>query len=107
MIIWFLFLPVSLLAMVLCYITNPIVVLFANEDGELPGFLSLWQTWDNSCNPSDLMHILPDWLQFDWERHYEEYKGVTPYLYEVNRERWFTRCIDDNFTFTEQITASD
>ena len=103
MVIWFLYFLLSLVFMALCYITNPIVVLFCNDDGELPAVLKYWQTWDNSCNPSDIVDILPEWLKYDWERHYEEYKGTTPYLFSVNRERWFTRCIDNNFTVAELI----
>lgn len=36
---WFLYAPLQLICMMICYITNPIVVLFANENGELHGFL--------------------------------------------------------------------
>lgn len=36
---WFLYAPLQLLIMIICYITNPIVVLFADENGELHGFL--------------------------------------------------------------------
>lgn len=103
MVIWFLYFLVSLVCMILCYITNPIVVLFCNDDGELPACLKYWQTWDNSCNPSDIVDILPEWLQYDWAKHYEEYKSTTPYLFSVNRERWFTRCIDDDFTISEML----
>lgn len=41
---WFLYAPLQLLIMIICYITNPIVVLFADENGELHGFLKKWQT---------------------------------------------------------------
>lgn len=34
---WFLYAPLQLICMVICYITNPIVVLFADENGELHG----------------------------------------------------------------------
>lgn len=103
MIRWLLYLPVSLLATVLCYVTNPIVLLFCDEDGELPSFLHLWQTWDNSCNPSDIKHIAPSWLQYDWDAHYREYRDTTQYLRSVNRDRWYTDCIDDDWTIWERI----
>lgn len=32
---WFLYAPLQLLIMIICYITNPIVVLFADKNGEL------------------------------------------------------------------------
>ena len=89
--------------MLICYITNPVVVLFADEDGELHGFWHYWQTWDNSCNPSEIENILPKFLQYDWNRHYKEREGTTNYLKRVNRTRWFTECIDNNFTTIERI----
>ena len=97
--------PLSLIVSLICYVTNPIVVLFCNDDGELPGILQLWQTWDNSCNPSDVTgnKQLPSFLLYDWPRHYEEWKGTTPKLAAQGRERWFTRCIDPNFTLWERI----
>ena len=103
MLLWLILLSLSLLASVLCYLTNPIVVLFADENGELPGVLSLWQTWDNSCNPSDIKHIAPSFLQFDWDAHYTETEGTTTELQAVNRTRWFTPCIDADFTAGERF----
>lgn len=47
---WFLYAPLQLLIMIICYITNPIVVLFSDENGELHGFLRKWQTFDDSCD---------------------------------------------------------
>ena len=103
MILWLLYFILSLIFSVLCYITNPIVLLFCNDDGELPGFLSLWQTWDNSCNPSDIKDIAPDWLLFDWDAHYREYQDSTQYLRSVNRERWYTYCYNKDFTVLEWL----
>ena len=102
---WIVLAPLSLIASLICYLTNPIVLLFCNEDGELPSFLSLWQTWDNSCNPSDVTEHdeVPDWLKYDWARHYEEWRGSTPELSAQGRERWFTTCIDSNFSVVEQL----
>lgn len=103
MILWLLYFVLSLVFSVICYITNPIVLLFCDEDGELPSFLHYWQTWDNSCNPSDIKDIVPSWFQYDWDRHYREYYDTDEYLKSVNRSRWYTVCIDYHFTFTEKI----
>ncbi len=103
MLLWCVYFILSMIFTVICYMTNPIVLLFCNEDGELPSFLHNWQTWDNSCNPSDIVDICPSWLQFDWVAHYTEYKGSTPYLLSVNRERWFTKCYNDDFTLLERL----
>lgn len=88
-----------------CYITNPIVLLFCNGDGELPSFLRYWQTWDDSCNPSDVVCYkqLPSWLLYDFAGHYIVYEGTTPELEAVNRKRWFTRCYNNDWTLLERL----
>lgn len=103
MVRWLLYLPFSLLASVLCYITNPLVLLFCDKDGELPGVFHLWQTWDNSCNPSDIKSIAPGWLLYDWDAHYKEYQDTTQYLRSVNRSRWYTACVNDEWTLWERV----
>ena len=105
MILWLILAPLSLIVSLLCYLTNPLVVLFCDEDGELHGIGKLWQTWDNSCNPSDVYDNkqLPSFLLYDFHKHYEEWRGTTPELAAQGRERWFTRCIDPNFTIWERI----
>ena len=103
MIRWLLYLIPSLLSTVLCYLTNWFVVLFADINGELPGILHLWQTWDNSVFCSDSVEVAPSFLQYDWAKHYREYKDTTPELKSWNRERWFVVCIEPHFTFVEEL----
>lgn len=103
MILWFLYFLLSLVFMVICYVTNPIVVLFADEDGELPGVLKYWQTWDNSTFCSDSVEHAPKFLRYDWARHYKEHKDADEYLRSVNRQRWYAICIDHNFTAWERV----
>ena len=38
------YLILDILFTLICYVTNPIVVLFSNEHGELPYSLRWWQT---------------------------------------------------------------
>lgn len=103
MIIWLLYFVLSLVFMALCYPTNPIVVLFANKDGELPSLLKYWQTWDNSCYCSESVENAPKFLRYDWSKHYREYKDADSYLKTVNRERWYCVCIDDDFSIIERV----
>jgi len=100
---WLFYLPCSLLASVVCYLTNWIVVFFSNEEGELPGVFHLWQTWDNSLDCSDSVECAPSIFKYDWAAHYREYKDTTQYLRSVNRERWFVECINNDFTIWEVI----
>lgn len=103
MIRWLLYLIPSLLSTVLCYLTNWFVVLFADINGELPGFLHLWQTWDDSLNPEFSVECAPKFLRYDWQKHYREYKDTTQYLRSVNRDRWFATCINDKWTLWERF----
>lgn len=90
--------------MILCYITNPIVCLFCDEEGELHGFLNYWQTWDDSCNPrSFTLEKVPSCLRYDYDRHYKEYWSTTPELEQYNRIRCFAKLIDPHFTWTERL----
>ena len=100
---WLLYLIPSLLSTALCYLTNWAVVPFADKNGELPWPFHLWQTWDNSVFCSESVEYAPKFLQYDWPKHYCEYKDTTQLLRSWNRDRWFVECIDDNFTFVEKL----
>lgn len=103
MIKWLLYLPFSLIFAALCYLTNWIVVLFCDRDGELHGLWHLWQTWDDSCNPEFAVQCAPKFLQYDWKAHYREYEGITNYWETVRRPRWYTICINDDWTLWERF----
>lgn len=103
MVLWLIYFVLSIVFMILCYPTNPIVVLFADINGELPGFLKYWQPWDNSCFASESVEYAPKFLQYDWNKHYKEFKDSDAYLHSVNRERWYCDCIDPNFTLWERV----
>lgn len=91
MLTWLLYLPVALLVTVLCYITNPIVALFADEEGELPGFLHLWQTWDDSLDSEYYMHnVVPSWLDYGYDEHYTVCSGSDLYIQPYGRTRQFS-----------------
>lgn len=76
---WFLYAPLQLLIMIICYITNPIVVLFADENGELRGFLRKWQTFDDSCDSEDCVtKYVPSWMRYDFYKYYWAEKRYNP-----------------------------
>ena len=76
---WFLYAPLQLLIMIICYITNPIVVLFADKDGELHGFLRKWQTFDDSCDSEDCVtKYVPKWIRYDFYKYYRSEKQYDP-----------------------------
>lgn len=100
------YLILNLIATVVCYVTNPIVVLFATELGELKGFLKYWQTWDDSLDPRFfVMEKVPKIFRYDYDKHYTEYEGTTPELEAVGRMRWFVKFVEggENFSIKERI----
>ena len=99
--IYFPYLIVSLIFTVFCYLTNWIVCFFADEKGELHGFLKYWQTWDDSLDPRFfVVGKVPSIFKYDYDKHYEEYEGTTPELEEVGRTRWFVRFKEGGEVFT-------
>lgn len=76
---WFIYTPLQLLIMIICYITNPIVVLFTDKDGELHGFLRKWQTFDDSCDSEDCVtKYVPKWIRYDFYKYYRAEKQYDP-----------------------------
>ena len=70
MVKFLIFLPLQILSMILCYLTNWIVVLFADEDGELKGLWHLWQTWDDSVdNKYFVLNQIPKIFRYDFDKN--------------------------------------
>lgn len=85
------FLPIQILTMLLGYLTNWIVVLFANEDGELKGIFKLWQTWDDSIDNKEFIRdTMPKIFKYDYDKYNIEYQGLLP---QYGRKRWYTKNI--------------
>lgn len=57
--------------MFLCYLLNPIVVLFADDEGELHGWLHYFQTHDDSLDSEFYMkECVPAFLDYGYNEHY-------------------------------------
>lgn len=96
---YFILAPIQLFFMVICYLTNWFVVLFADENGELHGALRLWQTWDDTLdNKSFIKNSMPKFLQYDWDNYYKQSEVIDQY----NRRR-FTETIMRKFTTKDKI----
>lgn len=80
---WFIYAPLQLVCMIVCYLTNWIVVLFADQNGELPGLLWLWQTWDDSLDSEDCVtKYVPSIIRYDFYKYYRVERHLLP---EYNR----------------------
>lgn len=103
MIIWIVQAVFELCAMIIAYLTNPIVVLFADEYGNLPKCLRFWQTYDNCLDISWMIYedCVPKIFQYDFNKHYI-------YHYEDKSDPdhiipGYVEILDPNFTLTERI----
>lgn len=102
--IWILLVPLQLLTTVFCYLTNWFVTLFADEQGNLPGFLYLWQTWDDSLDVDWFVQtVVPKCCRYDFNKHYKNIQYTTPQLAAVGRDRYGVEVIDANFSIKEKI----
>lgn len=94
-------LPLEILAMIIAYLTNPFVCLFANEKGELPPIFSWWQTWDNPLDIDWMVYeegCTPKIFHYDFNKHYK-------YHWEdhENNVAGYVELLDPNFTIIERI----
>ena len=99
---WFVQVVFEIMAMITAYLTNPIVVLFADEYGNLPKCLRFWQTFDNCLDISWMIYedCVPDFAKYDFNKHYI-------YHYEVKTDTemipGYVEIIDPNFTLKERF----
>lgn len=102
MISWIIYALLDFLFSLVCYITNPIVVLFADEYGNLPKILRWWQTYDNCLDIEWMIseENVPKIFRYDFNKHYiyhPEEKSKEPI------QPGYVELIDPNFTFKEKI----
>lgn len=76
---WLMYVILDVLFTIVCYFTNPIVVLFANREGNLPSIFKWWQTYDNTLDVEWMITegIVPKIFRYDYKKHYlyiSEYK---------------------------------
>ena len=70
---WLLMAVVDVLFNIIAYITDPIVLLFADEVGNLPGWALWWANWDDHLDIDwmvDEGHV-PAFACYDFHKHYK------------------------------------
>jgi hypothetical protein len=86
--IYFPLVILNIIVSIICYITNPIVVLFADNVGELHGFLRYWQTWDDSLDVEFMVkEKVPSIFRYDFDSKYISSRESTTELAEVGRDK--------------------
>ena len=95
MIRYLLYLIPNFLCSIMCYLTNWFVVLFADENGELPKIFRGWQTWDDSLDVDWFVEeTVPKIFRYDFNSKYERYSedaSKTWGEYGVNRTKLCSR----------------
>lgn len=95
------YLIINIIFDLICYITNPIVILFANEYGELPYKLRWWQTYDNCIDvPYTVNTGVPKVFRYDFEKHY---KYTPEHKNGYFMKPGFVEILDPHFTLIEKI----
>lgn len=102
---WLLYVILADICTIFCYITNPIAVLFANEEGELDGFWKYWQTWDDSLDVDFMVkEVVPSIFRYDFDSKYISGFEITPELSAVNRKKGCVQLREGaTFTLKERI----
>ena len=101
---WFLLAIVDLLFNAICYITNPIVLLFADELGNLPKIFLWWANWDDHLDVDWMIyeHHVPKWAEYDFNKHYH-YVNEWDAEKTIGEHRGYVILLDGNFTLKERF----
>jgi len=88
---WLIYLPIALICHLLCWLTNPLVVLFADHNGELHGLFKLWQPWDDSLDSEYYMkNVVPSCLDYKWDEHYISHEDTDEWSVLYGKKRKFS-----------------
>lgn len=95
------YLILDILFTLICYVTNPVVILFSNEHGELPYSLRWWQTYDNCIDiPHTINSGVPKLFRYDFDKHY---KYTPEFKNKYVMKQGYVEILDPNFTVWEKI----
>ena len=100
---WALLAVLDLLFNVVCYLTNPIVVLTASEYGNLPWLLTWWDNYDDCMDVEWFIkegHV-PSWCVYDYDKHYK-FHDSNEALKTRGIAKSYVDILDWNFTFKER-----
>lgn len=101
---WLLLSVADVLFNVIAYVTDPFVLLFADEVGNLPGWALWWENWDDHLDVDWMVyeHHVPKFAEYDFNRHYcyhDEYEAERL----ICEHRGYVDLLDGNFTLKERF----
>lgn len=101
---WLLFAVIDVVFNVICYITDPFVLLFADVYGNLPKIFLWWENWDDHLDIDWMVyeHHVPSFAEYDFNKHYRYH---TPEEAEIliGEYRGYVDLLDGNFTLKERL----
>ncbi len=89
---------------IIAYLTNPIVLLFADEVGNLPAWALWWANWDDHLDVDWMVyeHHVPSWAEYDFNKHYR-YHSEWEAEQTIGEHRGYVDLLDPNFTTWERF----
>lgn len=101
---WALFSVFDILFNIIAYITDPIVLLFADEVGNLPSIFVWWANWDDHVDIDWMVyeHHVPSFAEYDFNKHYryhDEYEAERL----IGEYRGYVELLDPDFTLKEKF----
>lgn len=101
---WLLMAVIDVLFNVIAYVTDPLVLLFADEVGNLPGWALWWANWDDHVDVDWMVyeHHVPRFAEYDFNRHYK-YHSPEEAERLIGEHRGYVDLLDGNFTWHERF----
>lgn len=101
---WLALAIIDVLFNAICYITNPFVLLFADELGNLPKIFLWWSNWDDHLDVGWMIyeHHVPSWAEYDFNKHYK-YHSEWEAEHLIGEHRGYVELLDPNFTLKERL----
>ncbi len=93
-------LVLNIIVYIMCYVTNPVIVAFADERGNLPQIFKYWQTYDDPLDIDWFVKSLPTWLQYDFDSHY---KYFPEYKHKGELHAGYVVLLNPKFTLIERL----
>ena len=101
---WALFSVFDILFNIIAYITDPIVLLFADEAGNLPSIFVWWANWDDHLDIVWMIdeHHVPKFAEYDFHRHYK-YHSPEEAEQTIGVHCGYVDLLDPEFTTKERL----
>lgn len=101
---WFPFTILDVLFNIIAYITDPVVLLFADVYGNLPGVFIWWANWDDHVDVDWMIdeHHVPRFAEYDFHKHYR-YHSPQEAEKTIGVHCGYVDLLDGNFTLKERF----